>query len=570
MKRIIFISLLISLIIFPSVSRAVGFNGFLVLDKITNTVEICDGQNRIKSFKATPKPARVIVNPDNGGYILMSRGARKKTGVLTFLDQTFKTVSQKNLPGIVVRDFYLKESGLWLFFTVSSDKKNPVSSLTCYDLKTQGTDIIPLNGPPVVYRFNEEQTQLAVGTLGSFSNNLPAELVLIELIGKETKKFPVSANPGAIYQTPSGKIVVACGGFRNNHRYPSGSPIEKTATAEKAKLHWIDPVSGETSVVQLEYLPLRIAQDRYDSEIFYAVCDNVYGDPNQESQGISLGNITNPNPNQPAATFFKIVSGKIETVLKLQNQPKHLIQASAASVCIQGTQALSIVALSDPVPKLLEYSYGREIDQFLFNQDGNIGYLSNVNSNFLNIIDLKTGKEIKTVKISKSFFLGKLFGDIFGLRYPPVIQSDPLLETENRYDNRRMFFSKDFSHLYMLAGSPEVIVFDTQINKVKSAIKFSGAQYGIHPTPDGKLIVVPTDSGWHLIDPSRTKPVFSLSFKHLLDKSEQGPENGYYSPNGKRLIIPFKNYLYLIDLDQGSFYGKVRTKARAPIIVWPE
>lgn len=572
MKRSFFILLLICCIFFPSISAAADDNGFVVFDQIKNSVEIYDaGHKRVNSFKTAPKPARIVKNQYHNGYILMYRGAKKTPGGLTFLDSGFKPISgSKELPGLVVQDFYLKESGLWLLFTVSSDKDNPVSNLTCYDLKTEATTSISLNGPPVVYLFNQDQTELAVGTLGNPTNNVSAELALIDLTQKQVRNFPVSANPGAIYQTAYGKMVVACGGFRNNQRYSSGISIERKDSAELAKLHWIDTVTGETETTQLQYSPLLIEQDQENSETFYAVCANVYGDPNEEQRGITLGSILNSDSNQPAATFYKITSGKISADLKLQNQPNLLIQTSPGSVCLQGKKELSIIDVSGPGPKLLEYSHDQDIDEFLFNNDGTIGYLSNDNSNNLNIIDLKTGKDIKTIKISNSFYIGKLFLKLFGSGFPPVIQStsDKPFEKINRSENQRMFFAKDFSHLYVLAGAPEVSVIDLQANEVKSVIKFNDTQYGIHPTPDGKFIAVVTENGWRLLDPSQNKPVFSLNFK--LEEPEQGPENGYYSPNGDLLIIPFNNYLYLIDPVQGISLGKTRTKAISPIIAWPE
>lgn len=569
MKRTIFFLLLISLIL-PSISTATDFNGFFVLDQITNTVEIYAGPERIKSFKAGPKPARVIANQDNGGYILMHLGAKKKSGGFTFLNQTFKTISRKELPGIVVQDFYLKETGLWLLFTVSSDKDNPDSNLTFYDLKTGTNDTIRLNGQPVVYLLNEDQTELALGTLGNANNKVPAELVLIDLTQKQVRNFPVSANPGAIYKTASGKTVVACGGFRNSQKYPSKMSLERTATAEMAKLHWIDTATGQTEITQLGYSPLLISQDRNDSDTFYAVCTEVYGDPNEEQMGITIGSVLNSDTNRPTAMFYRINSGKINAALKLQNQPNSMIQPSSGTVCLQGKQVLSIIDVSGPLPKLLEYKPDRDIEEFLYNNDGTIGYLSSSNSNYLNIIDLKTGKAIKTLKISDSFYIGKLFINFFGSGILPVIPS-PAAESftvDNCAENRRMFFAKDYSHLYMLAGAPEVAVIDLQTNEVKSLIKFKDTQYGIHPSPNGKSIVVAAENGWHLLDPATAQTIFSLNFK--LEENEQGPGKGYYGPNGKLLIVPFKNYLYLIDLDKGSSLGKTRTKAMAPVIVWPE
>jgi hypothetical protein len=221
---------------------------------------------------------------------------------------------------------------------------------------------------------------------------------------------------------------------------------------------------------------------------------------------------------------------------------------------------------------LTEYICGKDIDEFLFSKDGSVGYLSCVNSNILNIVDLKTGKEIKTVKISNKFFLGKPFLNFWRSGSPPVIQSDPVnpFERISCPENRRMFFSKDASHLYILARAPEVSVIDLQTNEVKSVIKFKGNQYGIHLTPDKKYIVVTTNMGWHLLDPSQTKPILSFTYPVNLNENEQGPENGYYSPNGNLLIVPFKKYLYLIDPVRGISIGKTRTKAITPLIVWPE
>ena len=569
MKRIIFFLLLISLIL-PSISTAADFNGFFVLDQITNTVEVYDDQERIRSFKSEPKPARVIENPDKGDYILMYRGAKKKSGGLTFLDQAFKTIARKELPGIVVQDFYLKETGLWLLFTVTSDKDNPASNLTCYDLKTQEVTTIALNGPPAVYRFNEDQTELAVGTLGNSEANIPAQLVLIDLTQKQARNFPISANPGAIYQTASGKIVVACGGFRNSQKYPSKLPLERTASAEMAELHWIDTVTGATEITQLGYSPLLISQDRNDSDTFYAVCAEVYGDPNEEQMGITIGSVLNSDANRPAATFYQINSGQISAELKLQNQPNSLVQPSSGTVCLQGEEEVLIINVSEPLPNLLEYKHDRDIDEILYNNDGTIGYLSGSNSNYLNIIDLKTGQAIKTIKISDSFYIGKLFIKFFGSGSLPVIPSPAAetLATGNSVENRRMVFAKDYSHLYILAGAPEVAVIDLQTNEVRSLIKFKDTQYGIHPSPNGNYIVVAAENGWHLLDPASAKPIFSLNFR--LEETEQGPEKGYYCPNGDLLVIPFKNYLYLINPVQGSSFGKIRTKAIAPLIVWPE
>ena len=568
MKRTLLFLLLI-IYLLPSITLARDFNGFFVLDQITNTVEIYAGPERIKSFKAGPKPERVIANQDNGGYILMHRGAKKKPGGLTILDQAFNTLTRKELPGIVVQDFYLKETGLWLLFTVSSDKDSPDSNLTYYDLKTGATDTIRLNGQPVVYRFNEDQTELAIGTLGNSKNKVPAELVLIDLTQKQVRSFPVSANPGAIFKTASGKIMVACGGFRNSQRYPSKMPLEQTATAELAKLHWIDTLSGATELLQLEYSPLLISQDQYDLDTFYAVSSNVYGDPNEEKLGIVLGSDYSVT-DKPEATFYIITSGKIVATLDLQKQPHRLIQTSPDRICLQGGKELLIIDVSGPTPKRLAYQHDRSIDEFLINNDGTIAYLSNSNSNYLNIIDLKAGKEIKTLKISDSFYIGKLFFNFLGSGFPPVIGSSSVqpFKRTNPSENRRMFFTKDYTHLYVLAGAPEVAVIDLQTNEVKSLIKFKDTQYGIHPCPDGKYIVVAAENGWHLLDPATAQTIFSLNFR--LEEDEQGPEKGYYSPNGELLIVPFKNYLYLIDPIRGSSLGKTRTKALNPLIVWPE
>lgn len=569
MKRIIFISLLISLIL-PSISAANDFNGFFVLDQITNTVEIYDGQERIKSFKSEPKPARVIANQDHGGYILMYRGAKKKSGGLTFLDPAFNTIARKELPGVVVQDFYLKETGLWLLFTVAAEQKNPVSSLTCYDLKNQKADTIPLNGPPAVYRFNDAHTELAVGTLGNFEAKIPAQLVLIDLTHKQARTFPVSANPGAIYKTASGKYMVACGGYRNSQRYPSKTAIEKTATAELAQLHWIDPATGESQVTQLAYSPLLIGQDPYDSDTFYAVATNVYGDPNEEQRGIVLGSPGGFVSQKPAATFYKITGGKIAADLELKRQPKQLTLTASGRVCLQSDKELLIIDVAGPMPKLFEYNHDKSIDEFLINQEGTIGYLSNVNSNLLNVIDLITGKAIKTIKISESFFIGKITFNLFGSGFPPVIQQSPTepVATVNSSINRRMFFAEDFSRLYILAGGAEVSVVNLQTNEVEGVIKFNDTQYGIHPTPNHQYLVVAAEGGWHLLDPTAGKEIFKLNFK--LEENEQGPEQGFYKPGGDLLIIPFKNYLYLIDPLRGSSLGKIRTKAIAPLIVWPE
>ncbi len=567
MKRTILFLLLICCI-YPSISAASDFNGFFVFDQIKNSIEIFDGTERINTIKSAPKPSRIIKNPNNNGYILMNRGDKKKSGGLTFLNPDFKSATRKELPGSVIQDFYLKESGLWLLFTVSSDSDKPVSNLTCYDLNTEATNTISLNGPPVAYRFNDDRTQLAVGTLGNAKNKVPAELALIDLTQNEVRKFPVSANPGAIYQTASGKIVVACGGFRNSQKYPSKALIERTDSAEFAKLHWIDTVTGETEVTQLGYSPLIIGQDQNDSDTFYAVCANVYGDPNEEQTGITIGSILNES-NQPAATFYKITSGKISAELKLRNQPNLLVQPSSGTVCLQGEKEILIIDISEPAPQLMKYTDDREIDEFLYNSDRTIGFLSNVNSNILNIIDLRTGKEIKTLQISKTFYIGRMFIDLFKSGFLPVIESTSVTpETMHRSENRRMFFSKDLSHLYILAGAPEVCVIDLQTNEVKSVIKFKDTQYGIHPTPEGKFIVITAENSWYLLDPSQTKPGFYLNFR--LEENEQGPKEGYYSPNGNLLVIPFKNYLYLIDPIQGVSIGKTRTKAIAPLIAWPE
>jgi YVTN family beta-propeller protein len=132
--------------------------------------------------------------------------------------------------------------------------------------------------------------------------------------------------------------------------------------------------------------------------------------------------------------------------------------------------------------------------------------------------------------------------------------------------NRRMVFTEDYMTLYVLFNS-EVAVVDLKTNQVKANIKFGlGNPYGIHTTPNGRFVVVPTDSIWYFIDPKQPKPVLQLKLSDVND----APGIGYYSPNGQTLVIPYNNQLFIIDAVNAKLIGRTNAKTNLPLIAWPQ
>ena len=143
---------------------------------------------------------------------------------------------------------------------------------------------------------------------------------------------------------------------------------------------------------------------------------------------------------------------------------------------------------------------------------------------------------------------------------PPLDDSANFVSTNNRF-----LMTDDRNRLYTLATRSEVNGIDLNTGLQISSCKFNmGKSFGIHFTPDKKLIVVETDTIWYLLNPEQKKPVFSLP----LSSANTFSQTAYYSPDGSILAIQNNGYFYFVDCQNARLAGKLRTKHQKAVIAW--
>ncbi len=557
MKRyILIIGILLFLV--PLNSQAASTN-FLIMDQLSNQVTIVGSDfEPLYSFKAGPGPNVLKPLPDGKGYGLLCNGSKNllgnvsTPGVLFILDSNLHPTGQKiNLPGLVVQNYFLKASSTWIIITqnkTANSLNKFKATVTLVDLKSGTETYFEINSIPTSYQFNSDWSLLALTVLASSDKSIPAQCLIIDLNLRTMQSYPVSANPGGIYFINEHKILVACSGFGNPSRYSSAFPIERLDKPVNASLHWIDIKTGQEQITSLGYSPIVVVQDQNITDTFYvASCDTI-------------------DSNVSQSTFAQFSDGTLRSELKLPTDIVQLTPVKDGNIGLYGRHNFYIIHSVDG--KILNhFSYDLEIKNLLLNDDKSEGYVTAENSNYIDKIDLTTGKLQFKFKISSSLFGGIGISGLFPQKLPPVMGMIPPLDDSANFvsTNNRFLMTDDRNRLYTLATRSEVNGVDLSTGLQISSCKFNmGKSFGIHFTPDKKLIVVETDTIWYLLNPEQKKPVFSLP----LSSANTFSQTAYYSPDGSILAIQNNGYFYFVDCQNARLAGKLRTKHQKAVIAW--
>jgi|GEM_PF-636808 len=557
MKRYLIVGLLLGTILLTA-AFAAPQSQWLALNPIGDTMELF-GSN-FKSggtVKSGPRPYSIQALPNNSGYALLYLGSNKTfggmkdPGGILYLDASLKPTSKKlSFTGVVLDEFYHNELQTWFIFTgVRDSGKSSNNMLNIVNLNQGDVQSVSLKSEPSAYRFNG-QNLLAVATAGDNETNAKPELVLVDLASMATERYPLTANPGAVFFKGDSQLLVACGGYREGQKLISFLSDTPEKPSEPAQLHIIDIQAKTVKSLPVGYAPLAIIQDGEDNNTFF------------------LTSTTDPVSGTPSGMLQVLVNDKITATVKFAAEAISLSQASSGNICVLSRDAFFLI---DPhQAKILNESrYELQIDGFLLSPDGKTGYITNINSNYIDAIHLETGERLAKFRVGKNTLLGNItLNKIIPKSYPPVIgMRDKLnVRPDGVSVNNRMVMDEKTGLMYVLTGTPQVDIVDTSTHTVQRSVVFNGNAYGIRRTPNSKYIVVATETYWHLLDPNQNKPVLSILITD--EENKKAPETAYFSPDGNLLVISFENTLYIVDTVQGKLAGKVRTRFADARIAW--
>lgn len=533
---------------------------WMALDPIGTRAEVFDHNLKAKElFKSGPKPYCLQVLPEEPGYALLYLGSEtlfkstKEPGGIIYLDEQLQaTKRQLTLPGRVVKQFYHDESCSWFIFTVNDSE---TYNLTIVDLALDPADkeslqTIALSSAPACYLL-QDWNKLAVATSGSFNPGIQPELLILDLATMEQSLYPLSANPGAIFIIDEDRLLVACGGIQPDQSYLStffeSSDIQQPTG--KAALHLIDSWYHTSEVIEVGYAPLVIIQDHQQANTFYLTSSNT------------------TDTTEPRSSVQVLADTQLRTLVEVAAKPNFITQASNGNLMIMGEADLFLV---DPFQAkvIRTQHFNLKPDEILLSVDRLTCYLTYVNSNYLEIINLEDGQSLSRIKLGKGSILGSAkLGDLFSKPQPLVITaSEQPISDNGASQNHRICMDETSGLIYALSNGAELCIIDSETNQLKQTISYRGSPYGIHLTPDHRWAILATEEYWYLMDPTRTKPFLTISISK--DEDHPAPETGYYSPDGKQLLIPFERYIYIIDLTSGKLSEKVRSRSTDPIITW--
>jgi hypothetical protein len=557
MKRYIWIIGLL-LLLLPLHSWAASPD-FLIMDQLSRQVIVMGSDFKpLSSFKAGPSPTILEALPEGKGYGLLCKGSKNllgnvaAPGELLYLDSNLKPTQTKiTFPGLVIQDYYFKSSANWIVITQNKTANSlirPKATVTLVDLKSGSESHFEVNSIPTTCQINSDRSLLALTVLGSSDKNTPAQCLLIDLNLRTMKAFPVSSNPGGVYFINEHQIMVACGGFGSPTRYSSTIPVEHFDQPVNASLHWIDTTTGEDKVSTLGYSPMVVVQDQKIPDTFYvATSDKV-------------------DSTAPQSTISEFANTILRSEIKLPCDIVQLVQVKDDNICLYGRHDFYIVHFIDG--KILNhFTYDLDIDNLLLNQDRSQGYVSAANSNYIDKIDLSTGVLQFKFKMSSSLFGGMGISSLFAQKLPPVTGMVPPADDQMNWvsSNHRILMTDDGTRLYALASRSEVSGIDLSNGLQISSCKFNeGKPFGIHFTPDKKMIAVETDTTWYLVNPEQKKPAFVLS----LPSANTFSTPAYYSPDGTVLVIPNNGYFYFVDYQNSRLIGKLQTSIQNAVIAW--
>ncbi len=593
----------------------------LALDSAGEQAEIIGSNFKtVARFKTAPGPASVVPSQTDRGYLLLCRGnftitkKIKSAGTIMSLGPDLKPNGRRfDLPGAVTQDFYLQDRGIWIIVT-TVDNGQMQGRIVVFDLKSETGKVFDLNSPAVSYQFDPGRKQLAVGTLGGKTGG--PELVLLNLANLQVKSFPVGLNPVAYFSGPETLMVVA-GGFRKGQPYPEGMLVAKTETVTPANVTFINLATGATSQTELGISPVVVLQDRANPAVYYLSASYMApaAPATQSTPGKPQVNKANQTEEPETQTFNFFLSDWLKKLNESQQtqaeqkpedakaadakakQPKtepisvvyqfqgdqllaktelpiesfQMTQAANGNLCVTSRDYLAL--LSHELKLLSVTDFELKVDEVLTN--GSTGYVSIINSNFINVFDLTTGRRVEQLKIANSMFGSISLGKQGPGELPPVGAIPELSDdkTLGAFKNSRLFMTADPSRIYALSNGSALVTIDSSSRRILNTLKIGGTLVGMHPTPNGRFIVVTTDSDCYLVDPTQKRPALRVQLARPgLSSSLNNPvlpTYAYYSPDGRWLTITSWGSRYVVDTLDATLVTSSATVGDTPVVVWP-
>ena len=558
--------------------------GFLALDAAAGRVEVFGPDFKtLTRFAAAPGPRNVVPAAADAGYWLLCAGAGtpqgriRSAGVLLHLGPDLKPDGGRfKLPGLVLRDFYLKDRTLWIIVSAVGEGKNQTAAVTLFDLRSGTARQADLNSLPSCFQLDPARQRLAVGTLG-ISGQVQPELALLNLQSLALNTYPVGLNPGAIFFLDADSALVVSGGYRPRQSYPDELLIAKASQPVPATLHLIRFNGAPVCNLAIGLSPVAVVRDRTDPSLFYIASsslssfDQAAGAKNPHDgysylfakQDKNAGNA--PAENSPG-TLYKIRGGQILAQTGLPFEPTNLLQAPDGHLCVTGWDAYG---LADTGLRLLSQAdLGLRLDGALLKE--HTAYFTVANSSTLHAIDLAGGKPYPPVKLSNFSFFGTFrINDWLGgdRTMPPVVGATQPAGDPTVYPtaNQRLLSSPSGNEIYALSSSADLGVVDAASNSLRRSIALQGYPYGLQLTPNGRYLVVATELSWHLIQPDQARPVLSV----MISPDGKAPQTGFYSPDGRWLAIPYEYSFYVLDTESAKLVGKFPLRSTKPVLIWP-
>lgn len=469
------------------------------------------------------------------------------------------------------------------------------NDLTAIWLATKGGTRDKAIVQPKVYRVNLETFEVTEVALDSIPCDVVISgdgkwLAVAELGGLETPhsiltlydansmapagRFEISKNPaGMFFSNDNNAIIVAGYGYK----YHEGFTIP---TVYSVKLE--QPVAAGVAIIDLISLESKkIDLGFINNEFIFGDNGTIYGITSEEAN-----DDTNEETNQKAKGNVKAIG--FEGLLWEQEcdfAPKFVQERPATDqVWISGGKKVRII--DKPTGKILkDITVPNEIKPFLFLENHAYAYAYNMNKRKLNILHLNnleiedtlavgsTGFAVMKVMLVAASFVNSYNSlqpqYVNGVRMPTNVQ--PIFWVHSPKGN--IVACPEKNKLYMLNSLlSQIYTYDMKTGKVhKKLSNFGQNSMYLQMAPNGKYVILVSGDGWKLISVDTDKSVLNFNpagtSVRLVFQEAEAPVP-YFSPDGKRMYIPDKSQITVIDLEKARKLASLKSKTKDAMICW--
>jgi len=316
-----------------------------------------------------------------------------------------------------------------------------------------------------------------------------------------------------------------------------------------------------------------------------------------QSQKIDLGIANNEFIVGNNATIYTIVSEEMKGIVRAVG-PKGLLwerncdfvpkyiqeRPGTEEVWIIGGKNISIIEKTTG-EILKSISAPNEVKPFLFLENSAYAYGYNMNNRKLNIMNLdnlsiektlaagSTGfavlKTAAFVASSISYYDSLQPRYVNGVRMPQNVQ--PVHWINSPQGNIVPCLEKN--KLYMLNSFlAQIYTYDLQKDEVDKKLgNFGQNSMYLQMAPNRKYVVLVSGDGWKLISTETDKAVLNFNPSgvsvRLAFQAAEAP-TPYFSPDGKRIYIPDKSKITVIDLEKAKKLANLKSDTKDAMICW--